>query len=119
MRLIDVDDAIEKINCLCVDGNENWIGTENQSFVDHADVIDILSSIPTVDAVPIVEGKLEQYTKSSWRCNMCGRLHDLGSETPEEARMICCSSCGAVYNMTAYMSMRKAVEGKKRRENDA
>ena len=51
MRLIDVDDAIEKINCLCVDDNENWIGTENRSFVDHADVIDILSSIPTVDAV--------------------------------------------------------------------
>lgn len=49
MRLIDVDYAIEKINCLCVDGNENWIGTENQSFVDHADVIDILSSIPTVE----------------------------------------------------------------------
>lgn len=54
MRLIDVDDAIEKINCLCVDDNENWIGTENQSFVDHADVIDILSSIPTVDAVQVV-----------------------------------------------------------------
>lgn len=57
MRLIDVDDAIEKINCLCVDDNENWIGTENQSFVDHADVIDILSSIPTVDAVPVVHGR--------------------------------------------------------------
>ena len=49
-RLIDANEAIEKINCLCVDGNENWIGTDNQSFVDHADVIDILSDIPTVDA---------------------------------------------------------------------
>lgn len=52
-RLIDVNEAIEKINCLCVDGNENWIGTDNQSFVDHADVIDILSDMPTVDAVEV------------------------------------------------------------------
>lgn len=52
-RLIDVNEAIEKINCLCVDDNENWIGTANQSFVDHADVIDILSDMPTVDAVEV------------------------------------------------------------------
>ncbi len=53
-RLIDANEAIEKINCLCVDNNENWIGTDNQSFVDHADVIDILSDMPTVDAVEVV-----------------------------------------------------------------
>ena len=66
MRLIDVDDAIEKINCLCVDDNENWIGTENQSFVDNADVIDILSSIPTVDAVAVVRCK----DCKQWRRNI-------------------------------------------------
>lgn len=53
MRLIDVDDAIDKIDGLCVESNENWIGTDNQSFVDHSEVIDILCDAPTVDAVPI------------------------------------------------------------------
>lgn len=57
-RLIDGNDAIEKINSLCVDGNENWIGTENQSFVDHADVIGILSDAPTVDAVEVPPVKI-------------------------------------------------------------
>ena len=56
-RLIDANEAIEKINCLCVDNNENWIGTDNQSFVDNADVIDILSDMPTVDAVAVVHGR--------------------------------------------------------------
>ena len=56
-RLIDANEAIEKINCLCVNGNENWIGTDNQSFVDHADVVDILSDMPTVDAVEVVHGR--------------------------------------------------------------
>lgn len=58
-RLIDVNEAIEKINCLCVDGNENWIGTDNQSFVDHTEVIDILSDMPTVDAVEVVHARWE------------------------------------------------------------
>lgn len=57
-RLIDANEAIEKINCLCVDGNENWIGTDNQSFVDHADVINILSDMPTVDAVEVEDKEL-------------------------------------------------------------
>lgn len=57
MRLIDVDDAINKINDLCVDSNENWIGTDNQSFVDHSEVIDILCDAPTVDAVEVVRCK--------------------------------------------------------------
>lgn len=57
-RLIDANEAIEKINCLCVDGNENWIGTDNQSFVDHADVINILSDMPTVDAVEAEDKEL-------------------------------------------------------------
>ena len=60
-RLIDANEAIEKINCLCVDGNENWIGTDNQSFVDHADVIDILSDMPTVDAVEVAALKMWLY----------------------------------------------------------
>ena len=84
MRLIDVDDAIEKIDGLCVDDNENWIGTENQSFVDHGDVIDILSSIPTVDAVEVVHGRwdigsraykmLDEWDEEIFvKCNLCGR----------------------------------------------
>lgn len=83
MRLIDVDDAIEKINCLCVDDNENWIGTENQSFVDHADVIDILSSIPTVDAVPVVHGR--------WKTMECD-MGEVGGYAPYI--VVECSNCG-------------------------
>ena len=50
---IDVNKAIEKINALCVDGNENWIGTENQSFVDHDDVIEVLSDMPIADVIAL------------------------------------------------------------------
>ena len=64
-RLIDANEAIEKINCLCVNGNENWIGTDNQSFVDHADVIDILSDMPTVDAVE-VKCKVGDWVYALW-----------------------------------------------------
>lgn len=69
-RLIDANEAIEKINCLCVDGNENWIGTVNQSFVDHAEVIDILSDMPTVDAVEVVHGRwIRRHNET--KCSRC------------------------------------------------
>lgn len=71
MRLIDVDDAINKIDGLCVESNENWIGTDNQSFVDHSEVIDILCDAPTVDAVPI-DSDLEQVLICAERY-ACGR----------------------------------------------
>ena len=70
-RLIYVDKAIEKINCLCVDSNESWIGSDNQSFVDHADVIDILSDIPAVDAVEVVHAKWIK-TEVGSNCSACG-----------------------------------------------
>ena len=84
----------------------------NGDMISSEEVEKAIAEAPTVDAFPIVQGQLEQHTRISWRCNMCGRLHDLGSKTPEEAYMNCCSSCGAVFNMTAYMSMRKAIERK-------
>ena len=70
MRLIDVDDAINKINDLCVDSNENWIGTDNQSFVDHSEVIDILCDAPTVDAVPVVRCKECKYWQPYCFCDL-------------------------------------------------
>ena len=95
MRLIDVDDAIEKINGLCVDGNENWIGTENQSFVDHSEVIDILCDAPTVDVVPVVHGQWERYYYDSgeqigdeWYCSECSMCND-------RRRTWYCPNCGA------------------------
>ena len=51
---VDVDDVIAKINNLCSGNNENWIGTENQSFVDHADVINVLEEACVIDAVEVV-----------------------------------------------------------------
>ena len=77
-RLIDANEAIEKINCLCVDGNENWIGTDNQSFVDHAEVIDILLDMPTVDAVEVVHSRavLAEATHivCTHKCAICDAL---------------------------------------------
>lgn len=102
MRLIDVDEAIEKINGLCVDGNKNWIGTENQSFIDHADVIDILSSIPTVDAVPVVHGR---WIKDGdyFVCSECGEEHAWA-----DYRATYCEDCGA--------KMEKKAERREERE---
>lgn len=71
-----------------------------------------LNNQAPADAVYIIEGKLLQHTETTWRCNVCGRLHDLGHKTPEKAYMNCCSSCGAVFNMQAYLSMRRAIEQK-------
>lgn len=53
-RFVDVDEVVEKVNNLCSDNNDNWIGIENQSFVDHADVINILEEATAVDAVEVV-----------------------------------------------------------------
>jgi hypothetical protein len=80
-----------------------------------------IDTIPRVEASPIVEGELEPYPPTTgWRCNMCGRMHYLEEgKTPETAYMNCCSSCGAVFNMEAYLSMRKVVEDKYRRLNNA
>lgn len=50
-ELISREKAIELINGLCVDSNENWIGNDNQSFILHADVVDILADVPSVNAV--------------------------------------------------------------------
>lgn len=85
-RLIDVNEAIEKINCLCVDDNENWIGTANQSFVDHADVIDILSDMPTVDAVEVVHGR--------WIDDYDTFVQDNGYESEPIHTGFVCSVCG-------------------------
>ena len=87
VRLIDANEAIEKINCLCVNGNENWIGTDNQSFVDHADVIDILSDMPTVDAVPVVRCKDCKHSRQiAWYCAKlrCEHTSHMSSQVPYE-----------------------------------
>lgn len=100
MRLIDVDDAIEKIDGLCVESNENWIGTDNQSFVDHSEVIDILCDAPpTVDAVPVVHGRwrslrellpnkfsLLRFAKKKGFCSNCGSFDKKNNY---------CPNCGA------------------------
>lgn len=80
-NLIDVDEAIEKINGLCVDSNENWIGNDNQSFVDHGDVIDILADMPVVE---VVQGRwIEEYVydpdphdRLRYKCSVCGRTEE-------------------------------------------
>ena len=105
-----------------IDAHDLWAEImmipHNGDMISSEEVEKAILEAPTVDAVPIVDGKLEHYVLTAWRCNICGRLHDLGSETPEEARMICCSSCGAVYNMEAFLSVREAIEGKIRRAKD-
>ncbi len=76
----------------------------------------LMEDAPAVDAVPVVHGRLEQYVPTTaWRCNMCGRMHYLENKTPEEAHMNCCSQCGAVFNMEAYLSMHEIIEHKQRR----
>lgn len=99
-----------------IDAHDLWteimILPHNGDMISSEEVEKAIAEAPTVDAFPIVQGHLEQYTKTSWRCNMCGRMYYLENKTPEEAYLNCCSSCGAVFNMTAYMSMRKAVERK-------
>ena len=90
VRLINVNEAIEKINCLCVDSNDNWIGTDNQSFIDHADVIDILSDMPTVDAVEVVHGRWIVDDSGVIICSECGAEHEW-----QDYRATFCEDCGA------------------------
>lgn len=52
-RLIDANALAEQVDNLCADWNENWIGNDNQSFILHSDVSDLICDAPTVDAVPV------------------------------------------------------------------
>ena len=98
VRLIDVDEAIEKINCLCTDSNENWIGTDNQSFVDHADVIDILSDMPTLDAMEVVHGRWIVEVDGNFRnvkCSACGKDYACHIGMLQLQNLSYCPNCGA------------------------
>ena len=80
-RLIDANDLAEQVDNLCAGWNENWIGNDNQSFILHSDVSDLISDAPTVDAVEVVHGRWERVipTKSAakWStkvsCSVCRR----------------------------------------------
>ena len=88
-RLVDVNEAIKKINGLCVDRNENWIGTDNQSFIDHADVIDILSDMPIAESAEVVHGRWKDRTV------LRPEAHDVGSGYWEDVETYC-SACGMI-----------------------
>ena len=106
VRLIDVDEAIEKINCLCTDSNENWLGTDNQSFIAHADVVDILSDMPTVEATEVQHGQWEHVyddVRYHAKCTACGRT---AVRMPTEycssnfkIKWEYCPNCGAIMDL--------------------
>lgn len=96
MRLIDADALAEQVDNLCADWNENWIGNDNQSFILHGDVSDIISDAPTIEAEPVRHGRwvlVSQWRDEEgtlnpiYRCTACSITND------EEDRY--CPHCGA------------------------
>ena len=97
-RLIDANALMEQINNLCSDGSENWIGTDNISYIAHADVADIISDAPTVDAVPVVHGQWEYNPptitiNASWQCSACRKVY--WEHILETRYFNYCPNCGA------------------------
>ena len=100
-RLIDANALMEQVNNLCSDGSENWIGTDNISYIAHADVADIISDAPTVDAVEVVHGRwipleYDGYADGNpvwdlWECSECREEHSGDEDTLTPY----CSNCGA------------------------
>ena len=67
-RLIDANALAEQVDNLCADWNENWIGNDNQSFILHSDVSDLISDAPTVDAVEVVRCKDCEFFSKTLSC---------------------------------------------------
>ena len=70
-RLIDANALAEQVDNLCADWNENWIGNDNQSFILHSDVSDLICDAPTVDAVEVVHGRWIQSEPGYKLCSHC------------------------------------------------
>ena len=87
--LISRKALLEQINNLCSDGNEDWIGTDNQSFVNHADVVDIIADAPAVEAEPVKHGRWE-------------RQKYYGGVRKGIVARIICSECGYPNEKTNY-----------------
>ena len=100
-RLIDANALMEQVNNLCSDGSENWIGTDNISYISHADVADIISDAPTVDAVEVVHGRWEDRENPQWRaydirhCSICGWYIAKNNLRKKDLHWNYCPNCGA------------------------
>ena len=98
-RLIDADALAEQVDNLCSDWNENWIGNDNQSFILHSDVSDLISDAPTVDAVEVVHGEwimCEDENDCEYiECPLCGEQFYDGDNDTFDKPWNYCPNCGA------------------------
>ena len=98
-RLIDADALAEQVDNLCADWNENWIGNDNQSFILHSDVSDLISDAPTVDAVEVVHGRWVASGSGFDCCSECRKVYADGYLTAmgvkPRTQFNFCPNCGA------------------------
>jgi Zn-finger nucleic acid-binding protein len=80
MRLIDADALIDFIDC-------GHLRNPLESCFSERDVVDMLESRPTIDAVPVVRGEWFDRGSLSCRCSECG--------CKSNKEYTCCPNCGA------------------------
>lgn len=64
------------------------------SSVDEDTILDLVDSVPTVDAVPVVHGQWEK-RGCSWYCTCCGNGYRITCGTIPASRHKYCPNCGA------------------------
>ena len=98
-RLIYADALAEQVDNLCSDWNENWIGNDNQSFILHSDVSDLISDAPTVDAVEVVRCKDCENWQKPWLVDQTLGVCQVGKKSLTEPYHFCsygerkCNGC--------------------------
>ena len=93
MRLIDADALIDFIDC-------GHLRNPLESCFSERDVVDMLESRPTIDAVPVVRGEwilvgtngYDYETSVEEKCSLCGRYVYRCDTQPQDNF---CPNCGA------------------------
>lgn len=84
--------AIKDLEALCVDGK--MIGDENHTFVDFADVINVIANQPTADVQKVRHGEWCHIDGDEWCCSYCGHIVSTEGSWEKPTKKYC-SECGA------------------------
>lgn len=89
MRLIDADKFILALM------------DASLSSVDEDTILDLVDSVPTVDAVPVVHGRWMKRRNGGTLCSRCGHYTQHKGDVLDMSEAIACPWCGAIMDGNA------------------